>query len=69
MLATGIVPTEARVAASTMNPEPVTPAAPFDVSSVERRAINKDALQARLGLAPDRGALLVVEGPQHHVDC
>ena len=33
MLATGTVPSEARVAASTMKPEPVTPAAPFEVSS------------------------------------
>jgi len=33
MLATGMVPTEASVAASTMKPEPVTPAAPFDVRS------------------------------------
>lgn len=32
--------------------------APFDVNSVERRAINKDALQARLGLARDGRALL-----------
>src|SRR5262249_44703 len=33
MLATGIWPTEERVAASTMKPEPVTPAAPFEVNS------------------------------------
>lgn len=33
-------------------------AAPFDVDAVERRAVNKDALQARLGLARDPGALL-----------
>ena len=33
MLATGIVPTEANVAASTIKPLPVTPAAPFEVSS------------------------------------
>ena len=33
MLATGTVPSEASVAASTMKPEPVTPAAPFEVSS------------------------------------
>jgi starch synthase len=33
-------------------------AAPFDVNSLERRAVNKDALQARLGLARDGGALL-----------
>jgi starch synthase len=33
-------------------------AAPFDVNSVERRAVNKDALQARLGLAGDDSALL-----------
>ena len=33
MLATGTVPTEASVAASTMKPEPVTPAAPFEVRS------------------------------------
>ena len=33
-------------------------AAPFDVASVENRAVNKDALQARLGLARDKGALL-----------
>ena len=31
MLATWIVPTEANVAARTMNPLPVTPAAPFEV--------------------------------------
>jgi len=31
MLATWIVPTEANVAARTMNPFPVTPAAPFEV--------------------------------------
>ena len=33
MLATGTVPSEARVAARTMKPEPVTPAAPLEVSS------------------------------------
>ena len=33
MLATGMVPTEDKVAASTMKPEPVTPAAPFEVKS------------------------------------
>src|SRR5262249_39236382 len=33
MLATGIWPTEASVAASTMKPLPVTPAAPFEVNS------------------------------------
>jgi len=33
MLATGIVPTEANVAARTMNPLPVRPAAPFEVSN------------------------------------
>ena len=33
MLATGTVPSEDSVAASTMKPEPVTPAAPLDVSS------------------------------------
>lgn len=33
-------------------------AAPFDVNSVERRTVNKDTLQARLGLARDRDALL-----------
>src|ERR1700720_4497184 len=33
MLATGMVPTEASVAASTMKPLPVTPAAPFEVRS------------------------------------
>jgi starch synthase len=33
-------------------------AAPFDVNSVERRAINKDALRARLGLARDGHAPL-----------
>jgi starch synthase len=33
-------------------------AAPYDVGSVERRAVNKDALQARLGLARDGSALL-----------
>ena len=33
MLATGMVPTDASVAASTMKPDPVTPAAPFEVSS------------------------------------
>ena len=33
MPATGMVPTEASVAASMMKPLPVTPAAPFDVSS------------------------------------
>ena len=32
MLATGMVPTDASVAASTMKPDPVTPAAPFEVS-------------------------------------
>ncbi len=31
--ATGILPSEASVAASVMNPDPVTPADPFDVSS------------------------------------
>ena len=33
MLATGTVPSEASVAASTMKPEPVTPAAPLEVRS------------------------------------
>ena len=33
MLATGIVPTDESVAASTMKPLPVTPAAPFEVRS------------------------------------
>src|SRR5262249_35438224 len=33
MLATGMWPTEERVAANTMKPEPVTPAAPFEVNS------------------------------------
>jgi hypothetical protein len=36
MLATGTDPTDANVAASTMNPEPVTPAAPLDVSNRTR---------------------------------
>jgi hypothetical protein len=33
MPATGILPIDASVAASVMKPEPVTPAAPFEVSS------------------------------------
>ena len=33
MLATGTVPSDDSVAASTMKPEPVTPAAPLEVSS------------------------------------
>lgn len=33
-------------------------AAPFDMASVERRAINKDSLQGRFGLARDSGSLL-----------
>ena len=37
--------------------DPFLPA-PFDANSVERRAVNKDALQARLGLARDGRALL-----------
>ena len=45
MLATGIVPTEASVAARTMKPEPVTPAAPFEVS----RRIGDDAQFLRQG--------------------
>jgi hypothetical protein len=39
MAATGICSTEESVAASTIKPLPVTPAAPFDVSSRTRRIV------------------------------